>query len=371
MENTLTAYNEQVRKFTAAPTPKAKSLKQIRMAMFEACFGGIFEKSFTKARIRVLDEIIFKSAETGIYAAKAETIAANCGLSTKTVTRAVAEIKKSDEYVIAYSATGRKGGYIFIDRKHEKFGEIMVGLFGEEVAAKYNKTELEGEQESNQQNDENAVTTPVEAAKTDEPSFVSDVGIKELNNKPKNLKADSELNIADKSEKRPTAIYVRLSEVLAEMFGKSEMKSVMRKLESMRKNMTISDDVAVQAALETAQSNNCRNFFALWSYKIKVALGIIDPSAKTTAEKAVNVVEAPEWLKQGVHKKRHKTSKNADDYADKQYTILRKLLTEAEVKERMKERYKLVSDEAKAQFSDDKAIDFAAEVAKINAMAGK
>lgn len=283
MENTLTAYNEQVRKYTAAPTAKAKSLKQIRMTMFEACFGGIFEKSFTASRKAVLDEIIFKTTEAGIYSAKRETLAANCEVSTRTVERAVAELKKSDEYVIARTANGRAGAYIFIDRKHENFNAIMEDLFGSEIAAKYKEATHEASAVASLENGEKPTAPTVDAAKDDASTVLSALDIKKQ--EPKNLNNGSVLNNADKSEERTTAIYVRLSEVLAQMFGKNEMKHVMRKLESMRKNMTISDDVAVQTALETAQSNNCRNFFALWSYKIKVALGIIDPSAKAVAAK--------------------------------------------------------------------------------------
>lgn len=275
----LTAYNEQVRKWTAAPTAKARTFKEIRMAMFEACFGGIFEKAFTKARKSVLDEIIYKSAETGIYAAKAETIADNCGLSVKTVTRAVAEIKKSNEYVIAYSATGRKGGYIFIDSKHEKFSEIMVGLFGEKIAAGYIKSEHEGEQESEQQNAETPTESNAEATKMDEPTSLSTLDAKDLNKEHKNLKGGITVHNAnnEKEQNRPskTALYIRLSEALATKFDKSGMVRVMKRLESMRKSMQISDDLAFVTALETAEADNCRNFFALWSYKIKNALGLI------------------------------------------------------------------------------------------------
>lgn len=366
MENLLTAYNEQVRKYTAAPGVKAKSLKQIRMAMFEACFGGIFEKAFTKARKAVLDEIIYKSAETGIYAAKAETIAANCELSVKTVTRAVAEIKKSDEYVIAYSATGRKGGYIFIDRKHENFATIMVDLFGEKVAADFIKTEHEGEQESEQQNAETPTAPTVEAAKTDESTVLS--ALDASKQEPKNLNNATTSNNAIKTKEHATAIYVRLSEVLAQTFGKNEMKFVMRKLESMRKNMTISDDIAVAAALETANDSKCRNFFALWSYKIKVALGIINPQAKAVTTKPMpkafsndSTTSPAEELKAqiaGLKAQRERNNVTNEQpawfYDDK-------------IKRAEKRLAELTN--APAPKTDDSPFDFAAEVARIKAEA--
>ena len=152
---TLTAYNEQIIKWTKKPSEeKAKPAKEIRLSLFKKMFisaKGIFEKAFTAARIRVLDEVIYKSVETGVYHANCATIADNCGLSVKTVERAVAHIKQSNQFVIGYAANGRKGGYIFVDRLHKNFKKIMFSLFPNN-AANFFKSELESELESEHQN---------------------------------------------------------------------------------------------------------------------------------------------------------------------------------------------------------------------------
>lgn len=170
---TLTAYNEQVIKWTKKPNEEvAKAAKKERMELFEEKFDGIFEKSFTNTRKYVLDEIIYKSVETGVYSAMRSTIANNCEVSTRTVERTVDELKASGQFIVAYGANGHKSGYIFIDRLHKNFKSVMLDLFPED-AAEYIKSshesELESKPLSSLENAEIADTPMVETAKTRNP----------------------------------------------------------------------------------------------------------------------------------------------------------------------------------------------------------
>lgn len=182
----LTAYNEQIIKWTKKPNEeKAKPAKEIRLALFKKMFislKGVFEKVFTAARIRVLDEVIYKSVETGVYHANCSTIAANCGLSEKTVERAVSHIKQSNQFVVGYAANGRRGGYIFVDRLHKNFKKIMFSLFPNN-AANFFKSELESEQESEHQNGEKPTARKLRVVKIAKPTISSgSSSLKQANN---------------------------------------------------------------------------------------------------------------------------------------------------------------------------------------------
>lgn len=191
MEQVLTAYNEQIIKWTKKPNEeKAKPAKEIRLALFKKLFINtkkIFEKAFTAARIRILDEIIYKSVETGVYHANCATIAENCGLSVKTVERAVEHIKESKQFVIGYGANGRRGGYIFVDRLHRNFKKIMFSLFSNN-AANFFKSELESEHqselESELQNNAKPTVRKAQVLKIEKPTISSrsSISLKQANN---------------------------------------------------------------------------------------------------------------------------------------------------------------------------------------------
>lgn len=140
MDVLLTAYNEKVQEYNAAPD---KSYKKKRIESLEEAVraaGSVFERLFSFSKKRVIDEIIYLASGSGICKIGGDKLAEKCGVSIRTVRAAVAALKKTDEFVVARLANERAGKYVFVDKSHPDYAWIMHDVFG--VDARLNARQI-------------------------------------------------------------------------------------------------------------------------------------------------------------------------------------------------------------------------------------
>ena len=131
---TLTATNQRVQFYlTHAKERPNTALKCERLRQLEERLnksGVMMEELFPNKQADVLDHILYITA-AGISKVGAETLAERCGVSVRTVMTAVKALKSTGEYIVGrlIKSQGGAGRYIFVDKKHPNFREIMREVF--------------------------------------------------------------------------------------------------------------------------------------------------------------------------------------------------------------------------------------------------
>lgn len=134
MSKVYTAYNKEVqryiRDYAVKPSTAAVSerLALLEASVYEQC--GIFAKLFPGKRNRVLNEIAYATGGCGIWKIGAATLARKADCSERTVYAAVNALKKTGEFIVARLADGHAGHYVFVDKRSERFEDIMSEVFG-------------------------------------------------------------------------------------------------------------------------------------------------------------------------------------------------------------------------------------------------
>lgn len=296
METVLTAYNSQVQKWTAPPV---KSKKMIRLITFMAKFNGIFEAVFTDAKKAVLDEILYLTSTSGLATVKGSTLAEKTGYKIRTVRAAVKALKETEQFVVAQTANGRAGAYIFIDKEHENYPLIMKDLFDLDVTPvvvennhTHHDAQLNAQLDAPLQNSETLDTTDVVDEKEDPISFNS---FNSFNSFKKDLKPKQEL---------ASNLYGQVCKEM-NVVGKDEsVTAIMRTIEKAKKDIDgLTDDIALDAVKEAV--HNKANDVAAYAYK--VIKNLMNPQqSRTSHSKPVLQVDEsklPSWFKDKTHKK--------------------------------------------------------------------
>jgi predicted transcriptional regulator len=152
---TLTATNQRVQfylNFTKdKPNTKTKCnrLKALKASLEER--NIMLDEAFSLKQLAVVDRIIYLTSGAGIAKVGADKLAEKCNVSTRTVTNAVKALKETGEYIVArlIKTKGGVGKYIFVDKKHENFREIMREVF---LLSDYKFAQLNAEQFAEQKN---------------------------------------------------------------------------------------------------------------------------------------------------------------------------------------------------------------------------
>lgn len=131
---TLTVALNKLFKYCNHDIDTAKDKKIERLEKFK---NDVEMCKFDGKRYSLLDEIIFKTVNTGVYYAKAKTILDKCGAGRTTLALFNKHLKKTKQYIIArYRAAGCNfRGLVYIDTQHAKFYDTMQDLFGMDSVA--------------------------------------------------------------------------------------------------------------------------------------------------------------------------------------------------------------------------------------------
>lgn len=161
---TLTATNQRVQYYlTYSTNGPSTAAKCKRMEALKATLEGrnvMLDELFPNKQLAVLDHILYITSGAGIAKVGADRLAERCEVSVRTVMSAVKALKQTGEFIVArlIKTQGGVGKYIFIDKKHADFKEIMREVFS---LSDYQIAELNAEQFAEQKK-----TESVEAVST-------------------------------------------------------------------------------------------------------------------------------------------------------------------------------------------------------------
>lgn len=137
---TLTATNERVQAYLNAakengvkPSTNAKKARMEMLQQLVASFGQFISELFPRKQAKVLDELVYLTAATGIAKISAASLAKRADVSERTVSTVVSKLKKTDDYIVARLNSGQAGKYIFVDKKNANFENIMQFVFGKDA----------------------------------------------------------------------------------------------------------------------------------------------------------------------------------------------------------------------------------------------
>ena len=128
----LTASNERVQAYLQGNIPPTTTAKEKRLEKFQKLlqtFGLFSSELFPNKQNNVLDEILYLTSGCGICKIGADRLAQRAGVSERTVSTAVRQLKITDQFIVARINSGRAGKYIFVDKLHPNFKEIMDFVF--------------------------------------------------------------------------------------------------------------------------------------------------------------------------------------------------------------------------------------------------
>lgn len=165
---TLTATNQRVQFYLTYTTERpSTSVKRSRLNAFRLSLeerNVMLDEAFPNKQRDVLDHIIYITSAAGIAKVGAEKLAERCGVSVRTVTSAVRALKDSGEYIVArlIKSRGGAGKYVFVDKKHDNFREIMHVVFS---LSDYKLAQLNAEQIAEQNSSESVEAVGLEGEK--------------------------------------------------------------------------------------------------------------------------------------------------------------------------------------------------------------
>lgn len=128
----LTANNERVQAYMLGNTPPSTNAKRKRLSLFKELLekaGTFLSELFPNKQEQVMDEILYLTSGCGIAKIGADRLAERTNVSIRTVSTVVNKLKKTSQYIVARINSGRAGKYIFVDKLHPNFAEIMDVIF--------------------------------------------------------------------------------------------------------------------------------------------------------------------------------------------------------------------------------------------------
>lgn len=128
----LTANNERVQAYMLGNTPPSTNAKRKRLDLFKELLekaGTFLSELFPNKQEHVMDEILYLTSGCGIAKIGADRLAERTNTSIRTVSTVVSKLKKTSQYIVARINSGRAGKYIFVDKLHPNFREIMDVIF--------------------------------------------------------------------------------------------------------------------------------------------------------------------------------------------------------------------------------------------------
>lgn len=172
--NRLNAYSENVQRFILLRKGEGgnKYRKERMMAFKEAeqAKGYVFEAVYPNKQYGVVTQLLIMLAQTGITKISAKALAKKATCSERTVMSVVGKLKNDTQILVARLKSARKnnGHYIFVDKTHANFKDIMREVF---MVDDVSVAEQNAEQIAEQENAENADTPTVEGAKNASKGF--------------------------------------------------------------------------------------------------------------------------------------------------------------------------------------------------------
>ena len=359
----LTAKIQKVKKWTKQPSKKAKSAKQIRMSVLVANIGDVFYDEFSAQKQNVVDEIVYKSVEAGVYTAHVDTLCKNVikvktgkrGIGKTTVKATVKLLRTyaSQEFYIGQVGNGNAGAYVFVDLRHPKATQIMANLFGL-MAATTGVDNTNSELPSNQADDhkddslaydkndngtnaENALASIVEEVSADN----------EQQQKSESLSFNSfspSLKDLKPKQETPVNLYGKVSRLLKTAGKNTMVTQLMRLYEKAKNNILGLTENHLVYALNEAVTRNASDVVA-YTASIIYNTNKKDNNNVSKSSKPVIKADTPQWFKDGIHKQKYDDSNtfNEQQQAQAKYNVLKKFFDEDAIKEQMGELYSLVS----------------------------
>lgn len=128
---TLIAKKKKVEKFYNTDSDNAKKLKYERLALFKQHVDPD-NQILEGKKATLLDEIVFKTVNTGVYHCLAATLKETCKVGRTTIAAFNKLLRETKQYIIARYSTNTCNfrGLVYIDTQHENFYENMKFLFG-------------------------------------------------------------------------------------------------------------------------------------------------------------------------------------------------------------------------------------------------
>jgi len=133
----LTATKDRVDYYLELKSNPKPSLhyKVKRLSVLKEALVGkdmMMDEVFTPKQRKVVEYIFYLTSGVGLAIIGKDDLAKNCEVSTRTVLSAVKSLKQHGDVLLARMlspTTGRLGIYIFIDKKHKNYEEILREVF--------------------------------------------------------------------------------------------------------------------------------------------------------------------------------------------------------------------------------------------------
>lgn len=133
MTKTLTAYNQSVQTYiTYSGHRPNRTIKINRLDLLNEKLeseGLIFTQLFPRKKSIVLDEILYYLSANGICKVGAGHLANKLNVSIRTVYDTVRSMKATNQFVVGRLADNGIGKYVFVDKYHKDFRNIMQEVF--------------------------------------------------------------------------------------------------------------------------------------------------------------------------------------------------------------------------------------------------
>lgn len=205
---TLTATNQRVQFYlnftTEKPSTsvKCKRLNELKSILEER--NVMLDEMFSHKQLAVVDRIIYLTSGAGIAKVGANKLAEKCEVSPRTVMSAVKALKETGEFIVArlIKTKGGAGKYIFVDKKHENFREIMREVF---LLSDYKIAQLTAEQFAEQK-----ISESLEAVSLDDINKTSNINIFSTKQENNNYISDiaHAIKVVIEEETKPSRKYV-------------------------------------------------------------------------------------------------------------------------------------------------------------------
>lgn len=219
---TLTATNERVQAYMYNKQRPNKGLKNNRLQKFNDLLhqaGKFITELFPRKQVKVLDEILYITSGCGIAKIGLDKLAVRADVSERTAATAVKKLKETGQYIIARLNAGQAGKYIFVDKQHPNFLDIMEYVFHKDAIqlashfATLQNAETVDTTDSNEQKEEsNCFTSSISSFET---SFISDV------NDIATLDKEAVQEIRNEIDSEP-AVTIEEQKVLLEQYATNE-----------------------------------------------------------------------------------------------------------------------------------------------------
>ncbi len=126
----LTTKKKKAERFYNEDSEQAKKLKNGRLEQFENAMNEC-SPILEGKKARLLDEIVFKTVNNGVYHVSAATLKETCEVGRTTLAEFNSLLKETKQYIVARYRTMMCNckGLVYIDTQHENFYDNMQFLF--------------------------------------------------------------------------------------------------------------------------------------------------------------------------------------------------------------------------------------------------